>query len=125
MITKTVDLSHIPNLDLDSVTVRSVNGDDSMDAAGRCLPPDGSQLDINMFGLLMRQQMMIQAITNYTLRADKTTKTCVAPPMEAVKWSNRTKEFVGEIYDHVNSVSMDERESFRKALANPQPTPGS
>lgn len=118
--TKTQDLSKIRDIDLDSITIRDVNGDDMMDAGARCIPPDGGQLDMNMFGLLMRQQMVIQAIVAYTPRGG-TPKACAAPPVEAVKWNNRTKEYVGMVYDYVNSVETKEREDFQKALAAPPP----
>lgn len=121
--TKPVDLSHIPNIDLDFVEVKSCNGEDSLDAASRCVPPDGSTLDMNLFGLMMRNQMIVQSVVSYTPRSTKVKKECLAPPVEASQWSNRTREFVGDVYDAMNGTTTEERETFRKALASS--TPGS
>lgn len=127
MNSKTVSLAHIKNLDLDSITIRTTNGNDQLDAASRCIPLDGKGVDVNIFGLLMRQQMVIQGITGYTLRSDKIAKTCVAPPVEAVQWSSRTREFVGAVYDHWNGVTRDEADAFQEMLEGKKPgsTPGS
>lgn len=128
-VKKPMDLSGIRDLDLDHVTVRDVNGDDMMEASARCVPPDGSNLDGNLFSLMLRQQLVAQAIVDYTPRVGEhkgqvivTTGSC----QDSIGWNSRTREFVGEIFDYVNGVSLQEREDFRKALVgDPKSTDGS
>lgn len=120
---KPVDLSKIRDIDLDHVTVRDVNGDDMMDASARCVPPDGGNLDGNLFSIMLRQQLIAQAIVDYTPRygENKGVKVVVAGScQDSLDWSSRTREFVGEIFDYLNGVSGQEREDFRKALVGPQ-----
>ena len=125
MATKTVDLREIRDLDLMEVTLRSVNGDDAVEAASRCVPPDGRPVDQNLFGMMIRQQMVAQSIVGFT-SIDGMKIKCTGPCLESLQWSARTREFVGEIFDYLNGVSADERESFQKALApKKESTPGS
>lgn len=124
---KTVDLSGIRDLDLNSVTVGSVNADDMLEASARCIPPDGGNLDGNLFNIMLRQQLVAQAIKDYTPRVGDQAGAKVAVSgscQDSLKWSSRTREFVGEIFEHINGVTLDERESFRKALTSSS-TPGS
>lgn len=121
-IRKAVDLSGIPEIDLDHIEIRAVTGEDSLDAASRCIPPDGTQLDMNVFGLMMRQQMIIQSIVRYTPRETKVEVVCAAPPVEVAHWSIRTRDFVGDVYDSVNGSTQKERDDFRATLSS---TPGS
>ncbi len=119
MAEKAVDLSGIRDLDLDHITVKSVNADDMMDAAARCVPPDGGQLDANLFSMALRQQLVAQSIKNYTPRSgDHQGKVIVAQGscQDSLNWSSRTREYVGEIFDYINGVGQQEREDFRKAL---------
>lgn len=117
MATRTFDLSKYRDLDIKSVTVRSVNGNDTLDAAARCIPPDGGNLDQNVFVLLMRQQIIAQSILSYT-DANGKTVSCTGPCLDSIGWSARTREFLGEIFDHMNGVSAEEREDFRKSLTS-------
>lgn len=118
MSQKTVDLSGIRDIDLDSVTVRDVNADDMMDAAARCSPPDGGNLDGNLFNMMLRQQLVAQAVVNFRLRGTETTVSCNGSCQESLQWSSRTREFVGELFDFLNGVAQDERDAFRKALTS-------
>lgn len=117
------DLSKYRDLDVKALVMRPVNGDDTLDAATRCIPPDGSQVDGNIFNLLMRQQIIAQSITGFT-GPDNVKTICNGPCLESLRWNARTREFMGEIFDHMNGVSRDEREDFQKALATSS-TPGS
>jgi len=119
MVTKTVDLSGIRDLDLDRVTIRAVNADDMMDAAARCVPPDGAQLDANLFNMAIRQQLVAQSIKDYTPRSGENVGKVVVVQgscQESLNWSSRTREYVGEVFDYLNGVGQQEREDFRKAL---------
>ena len=89
-----------------------------MAAAARCVPPDGTPIDGNIFGLTMRQQTIAQAIVSYRKVGNTELVTSTGPCVDSTKWSSRTREFVGEIYDYMNGVGMEEREGFRKALAS-------
>lgn len=117
MASKTIDLSKYRDLDLDSITMRSLCGEDLIEAAARCIPTDGAPLDGNIFGLQLRQQVIAQSIESYTRRDSKTAKSCPLGSLESTKWSLRTREFVGEMYDYINNAEKDERDSFKKALA--------
>jgi hypothetical protein len=125
---KQVDLSKIRDLNLDHVEVRDVNADDMMDAAARCVPPDGGALDGNIFNLAMRSEMLAQAIVSFTPRSGENAgrKVIVTGSCrESLDWNSRTREFVGEIFDYLNGVSRQEREDFQKALATSPSTAGS
>jgi len=100
--------------------MRTVNGEDTLDSASRCIPPDGTQLDGNIFNLIMRQQILAQAITSFT-KLDGTVAPSTGPCLDSLNWSARTREFVGEIFDYMNGVDGDEREDFRKALVGSTP----
>lgn len=122
-VRKTVDLSGIRDIDLNSITIRDINADDMLDASARCIPPDGGQLDGNLFNMSLRQQLIAQAIVEYVPRnGDKAGASVpsAGPCRESLDWSARTREFVGEVFEYVNGVSFQEREDFRKALAGPQ-----
>lgn len=126
---KTVDLTKIRDIDLDSVTVRDVNAEDMLDASARCIAPDGSGVDPNLFHLMLRQQMVAQAIVDYVPRGGEKAGSLVTVAdscQESLTWSSRTREFVGEIWDYLNAVSQNERDDFRRALAGaPVSTGGS
>jgi hypothetical protein len=122
---KTMDLRKWRDLDLDEVTVRKTNSKDTMDAAARCVPVDGTGIDAQLFMVLLRQEQLFGAIRTYKLRGVSELKTVPGTScVEAQLWGNRTREFVGEIYDFVNSMGMEERTDFRKELATGL-TPGS
>lgn len=110
------DLSKYRDLDVKGVTMRSLNGNDTLDAASRCVPPDGGSVDGNLFVMLLRQQMLAQSIVSYMNNDGATVKVTGVACLESVAWSGRTREFIGEIFDHLNGVKPDEREDFRKAL---------
>lgn len=120
MIKKTVPLAGIRDLDLDSITIRAVNGDDMLDASARCVAPDGSAIDPNLFHMMLRQQLVAQAIVDHVPRhgekAGQTVVTVEGSCQDSITWNSRTREFVGEVWDYVNAVSNQEREDFRKAL---------
>ncbi len=120
---KTVDLSSYRGLEITSVTVRTVNAEDTLEAAARVLPADDKPVDGNVFGLMMRQQMQVQAITGYTTLEGNVRK-CVAP-LESLNWNSRTREYIGEIYDFLNGLTMKERDDFREALAGGAKLPSS
>ncbi len=111
MNTKTVDLTPYRDLDIKSIEVRPMTGADTLVAAARCVTPGGEPVVPELFGLMLRQQMIAEAI----VAVDG--KKCHGPCIQSVDWNARTREFVGETYDYVNGLSNDEREAFRKALA--------
>jgi len=119
---KTVDLGKYRDLDIKEVTMRSVNGDDMLDAASRCIPVDGQPIDGNIFNMMLRQQVIAQAIIGYSPIVGERVKMS-GPCLDSLTWSSRTREFVAALFDHMNGVDADEREDFRKALASS--TPGS
>jgi hypothetical protein len=112
--TKTVDFKQlgIEGLDVQSVTVRVVNGEDSLAAAARCLTSDGKEISGPLFGMMMRQQIVAQAIVEVDGKP-VVGACCVQYP----RWSNRTRDFVGEVFDFLNEASEEEKRDFRKALA--------
>lgn len=121
-----MDLSKYRDLDIKGITMRSVNGNDSLDAASRCVPPDGKDLDGNLFMMLLRQQIIAQSIVSYTNLSGEVVKTNGVACLESLDWSGRTREFLGVLFDHLNGVSSDEREDFHRALMkNEGSTPGS
>ncbi len=119
---RTFDLSKYRDLDIKSVSMRTVNGDDTLDAGSRCIPPDGTPLDGNIFNILMRQQVIAQAITGFTPSEGAATVSN-GPCLVSLQWNSRTREFIGEVFDYMNGVEASEREDFRKTLAA-QSTPG-
>lgn len=118
MTEKTFDLTKYPNLDIKSITMRQINGNDTVEAASRCIPMDGKPLDPQMFSLMMRQQTIVQSIVAIN------GKRCEGPPIgDYMGWANRTVEFVGEIHDYMNGMSREERDNFRATLvASSRPT---
>lgn len=127
-LTRTIDLSKIRDVELDSVTISAVNADDMIDASARCIPPDGASLDGNLFNLMLRHQLVAQSIVDYTPRSgDKAGQKVICNGsvcLDSLTWGSRTREFVGEIFDHLNGIQPSEREDFRRALTSPS-TPGS
>lgn len=117
MSQKTVDLRTKRDLDLDEITIRTTNGDDTLDAAARSIPIDGGEIQPNIFGLTMRQQTLAGAIVSFKKRGDSETRTCNGPCLESLKWNSRTREYVAEIYDYLNGVTQEERDGFRAELA--------
>lgn len=115
--TKTVDMSKIPDVDLDEITMRGVCSRDTLDAAERCDVPDGTDVDPTVMGIMLRQQMICGAIVSYKLRGSSEQKIVAGPAVEALDWSTRTMEFVGEIYSFLNGVRKDERDGFLEMLA--------
>ncbi len=65
---------------------------------------------------MMRQQQVAQAITGYVDSAG-VSKVCPDGCIESTQWSSRTREFVGEVFDYMNGLSLEERLDFRAALA--------
>lgn len=116
MATKKMDLRKYGGLDILDIEMRSLNGHDHLDAAARCVPPDGGQIDGNIFVMLLRQQAVAQAIVSYTRLTGELVEMKGQTCLESIGWSGRTREFVGELFDHLNGVRPDEREDFRKAL---------
>ncbi len=108
-----IDLSKYHHLDIKSVALRAVNADDMLEAASRCVPPNGSQLDPNMFGIMLRQHLLIQSI------AEVDDVPCNGPCLDFLKWNQRTRDFVGTAYDFFNTVTDAETTDFMTALANP------
>ncbi len=108
---KFLDLSEYHDLDVKSVKVRTLNGDDLVVCAGRCAPAEGADLDPTIFSIMLRQQQIAQSIVE--VDGDQVRGPCLA----SIKWNTRTREFVAMIYDHLNGVSVDEREGFKKALS--------
>lgn len=127
MKTKRFDLSRYSDLDVLAITFKSINGEDTLEAASRCIAPNGAQIDSNLFMLMMRQQLVAQSIVEYELadpQGERKVVSCSGPCVEVTKWSSRTREFLGEIFDHLNSVTNEEREDFRSTLVR-KLTPGS
>lgn len=115
--TKTVDLRGIPRIVLDSVTVKETDANDTLDAAARCIPAGGGEISQTTFGLMLRQQILAGSVVSYTRRNGASKELKGQPCLEMENWTTRTREFVGEVYDHVNGVAQEERDAFRKALA--------
>lgn len=112
MSKKTVDLSGYRDLDITSITMRSVNAEDTLAAAARCTPPDGASIvHPNLFNIMLRQQLLIESIVEVN------GKPCNGPCLEAMTWSTRTREFLGEIFDYLNAIDDKERSDFQKGLA--------
>ena len=113
MRTKTVDFVKmgIRDVSVRSITIKAIDANDMIVAASRCVPPEGTTLDANIFQILIRQHMVLESITE--VDGQKLTGPC----LDYLKWEQRTREFVSEIYDFVNYVETDERQNFRKALA--------
>lgn len=122
MKTKSVDLSKWRDLDITYITIRETCARDTMDAASRSLPTDGREIQPQEFGLEMRIQAIAGAIVEYADR-DGQRRECRGPCLEYRDWSNRTREFVGEIYDYLNGMSPKERDDFQKALAGGDASP--
>lgn len=116
-----VDLTPLKRVDLKSVTLRITNGEDTIDAAARVVPTDGTPMQPNIFSLQLRYQTVAQGIVAYETADGKVVR-CVGPCVEWVKWGRRTMEYVGEVYDFYNGIENDERADFRKTLeVGPQP----
>lgn len=112
---KTVDLRKY-SLDIQEVTVRKCNGDDTIDAASRVVPTGDGDIHPRLFGIMHRQQMIAQSIVSYTDANGKLVK-CSGPCVESLGWDNQTREFIATIYDHLNDVEGDVLEGFKKELA--------
>lgn len=107
---KFVDLSKIAGLEIKSMRVKALTGDDVISAAGRCAPMDGSSVDATVFSLMLRQQQLAQSIVEVDGQAIR------GPFLQIIKMTTRTREYAQMIYDSVNGISMDEREAFQAAL---------
>ncbi len=107
---KFLDLSSFHDLDVKSIRMRALNGDDLIVAAGRCAPMDGGTLDATLFSLMLRQQQIAQSIVEVDGQPVR------GPCLASLKWNYRTREFVATIYDHLNGIAAEERERFMAAL---------
>lgn len=107
---KFLDLSAYHDLDVKTIRVRTLNGDDLVVCAGRCAPAEGATLDPTLFSIQLRQQQIAQSIVE--VNGEQVRGPCLA----SIKWNSRTREFVAMVYDHLNGISADEREGFMKAL---------
>lgn len=110
---KYVDLSKFRGLDVKSFKVRVTNGNDTVDAAVRCVPLDDKPINNNLFGISMRQQILAAAI----VEVDGKPITNPAGCQESIGWNARTREFLGETYDYLNGLTQKEREDFQAMLA--------
>lgn len=112
MIEKFADLSKIKDLDIKSIRMRALNGDDLVVSAGRCAPVgEGATIDATLFSIMLRQQQIAQSIIEVDGEAIR------GPCLQSIKWSARTRNFVGMIFDSLNGVSDEEAASFMTALS--------
>jgi hypothetical protein len=107
---KFMDLSAFPNVDIRSVKMRSLTGEDYLAAAGRCAPMDGGEINTTLFSMMVSEQQIAQAITE--VDGEKINGPC----LQYLKWSLRTQSFCRKLYNHLNSVSKDEDAVFGAAL---------
>lgn len=107
---RTFDLTKY-DLDIKTIKMRTVDSRDAIEAASRCIPPDNGDINAIMFGVMHRHQMVAQAIEEVD------GKPTGGPYVQADRWSLKTMEFVREIYEFMNNVPAETRESFRKELA--------
>lgn len=118
MSEKTVDLSEYRDLDLDEVTMRTTTSIDMLDAAARCVPADPTAgVDPHVFHIQIKQELIACAIVAYKQRGSQVREHVNGPCVAARSWSSRTREYLGELYNYLNDVSMQEREDFRAKLA--------
>lgn len=109
-----MDLSKIKDLDITSVKMRALNGDDLVVSAGRCAPVgEGAIIDATLFSIMLRQQQIAQSIVEVDGQAQR------GPCLASIKWSSRTRSFVGKLFDHLNSVTDEESAAFMEALNGP------
>ncbi len=107
---KFMDLSKYHDLDVKSVKMRALTGEDLIVAAGRCAPTEGSSIDATMFSVMLRQQQIAQSITEVDGEPTR------GPCLSSLRWNSRTRSFVGMLYDHLNGISAEESDSFMAAL---------
>lgn len=110
--TKLIDLSAYRDMDVKTVRMRCLNGDDLVASAGRCAPADGGTLDPTIFSIQLRQQQIAQSIVE--VNGEQVRGPCLA----SLHWSARTREFCAMGYDYLNGLTSDEREGFMKALTS-------
>lgn len=108
--TKYVDLSKWRGLSVKSFRVRVTNGEDTLEAASRCVPLDGTMIDGNLFGIQMRQHQLANAVVEVDGRKID------GPCLESLKWNSRTRDLLGETYDYLNSITQKQRDDFRAML---------
>ncbi len=110
MTEKFMDLSSYRDLDVKSVKMRSLTGEDMVVAAGRCAPGEGAEMIPAVFSITLRQQQVAQSIIEVDGEPVR------GPCLVSLKWTLRTREFLGMIYDSLNGLATDEREAFQTAL---------
>ena len=107
---KTIDLTKY-GLDIKKIEMQTLDGNDHIAAAMRVLPLDGKPMDPHLFRIMLQAQMIAGSIT----KVDGVDQpgSC----QDSIKWSIRTREFVGIAFDYMNGISGDEREGFMAELA--------
>ena len=108
---RTFDLSKFRDLDITSISIKQLTGDDLIMAAERCTLPDGASIDENVFGMLLRNQLIAGAITEVDGKSVKG-----ASCQSYLTWNMRTRDFVSRAYDFLNSTVKAERDDFQKLL---------
>lgn len=120
-----VDLSKRRGCSVKSCVIVEQGATDTMDAASRVVPPgkDPSQITPQQFGLEFRMNQVAQAIESFVGLDDVEVKLGGHPCLQyRNEWNNRTRAFVDAAFDHLNGVSSEELEGFRKELeGGPQP----
>lgn len=112
--------SGVKRVDVRAVRMKTINGDDMIVAATRCIPDDNDKpLPGGLFQIMLRQQLITESIKELVEKDG----TIVKPtPARIQKLSKRTVEYIGDIYDFLNGVTRAEQEDFQKALENESPT---
>ncbi len=108
---RTFDLSKFRDLDIQSFAMVQITGDDIIMAAERCSLGDSTKIDDNVFGMLLRNQMIAGSITEVDGKPVKGAS-CQA----YMGWNQRTRDFANRAYDFMNSTTETEREDFQKLL---------
>jgi hypothetical protein len=118
--TKRIDLSAFRDVDVKSFEIRLTDGNDTLDAAIRCIPPDGQNVDPNLFGVQMRQQLLagaLVAVNDQPVNDDG---------QQSISWGERTRQLLGMAYDYHNGLTQKERDLFQSMLeGKPAPTASS
>jgi len=102
----------VKDVDVKSVRMRALNGDDLIVAAGRCAPVgEGATIDATLFSIMLRMQQIAQSI----IEVDG--ETVRGPCLASIKWSAKTRNLIGIVFDSLNSVSDEEAAAFTMALS--------
>lgn len=109
------DLSNFKRLSIQSIAIAETSGEDLILAAERCASLGGQKVDDNTYGLLLRMQMIAGAIVEVDGEPVKG-----ASCQDYLKWTTRTRDFVGKLYSHVNGTSEKEDSDFQKLLESPE-----